>query len=347
MPSTTLQRPDNDGPHPHLVIQKITNGYRIRTLAYLPDGRVVIGAWDRTVRVLNIEDGTQDGISMEHDAELYSLAVTQDGSKIISSDMRGTIKVWDVQSHAPAKAWVERPPNGCPMIAISSNDQLLAVGDWTVLIYTMDGEWLLDQTIEVGKKVCCMSFSPGGDKFACGTTDGIRVYNLSNGSLVFDPTSYQELTWSLLWSHDGSRLFSGSHDAAIRCWNYETGVQIGHPWTGHTDTIDSLCLSPDGSILASASSDRTVRFWDTSTVTPIGQPLRHDRRVDEIRFSPSGEFLASVGPDGTLYLWRVPTMNRPLGRSARPNFNTTLSDLMDQIEFEYVFSVGLCHGHLI
>ena len=129
-------------------------------------------------------------------------------------------------------------------------------------------------------------------RLACGTCDDIRMYDVDSGALVFSPlTGHQDWVSSLLWSHDGIKLFSGADDKTIRRWSSDTGEPIGHPWPGHTDDINSLSLSPDGSILASASDGKTVRFWDTTTGSPIGQPLRHEECVHTVCFSPSGEFV--------------------------------------------------------
>ena len=156
-----------------------------------------------------------------------------------------------------------------------------------------------------------MSFSPDGNKLACGTDDDIRVYDVDSGTLVLTSVplmGHRQWVRVVLWSRDGSRLFSGSTDRTIRGWNSETGEQIGQAWTGHEDSVLSLSLSPDGSILTSASSDHTVRFWDSATGDPIGRHLQHDN-VRTIRFSPSGESVASIGWDGKVYLWRVPWLN--------------------------------------
>ena len=132
------------------------------------------------------------------------------------------------------------------------------------------------------------------------------MYDVDTGALILE--CQQDWVCSVLWSRDGSRLFSADHKT-IRYWNSVTGEQIGHPWTGHTDSIRSLSLSPDGWILASASYDKTVRFWDATTGDPVRQHLQHDERVNTVRFSPSGESVVSAGWDGKICLWRVPRLD--------------------------------------
>lgn len=305
--STTPQESNDDGPRPHLVVSTPDDVWR---LAYLPDGQVVTGSSSSegaTVRVWNVENGRQEGRSMKHEHGLIiSLAVTRDGKKIVSSDEGGRIKVWDVESHSLVKEWTHS--NGFSRIAISPDDRLVAVGGLTVSIHTMEGQ--VKQSIKT-KGAWCMSFSPDGCKLACGDDD-IYVYDVSNGTLVLGPLAgHRGVIPSVLWSHDGSRIFSGSLHDKIRCWDSATGEPIGHPWTGHTDYITSFSfsLSPDGSILASASGDRTIRFWDTTTGNPVGQPLRHKDKLRHVCFSPSGEFVASAGWGGKLHIWRVPRLD--------------------------------------
>ncbi|KAG6382173.1 quinon protein alcohol dehydrogenase-like superfamily [Boletus reticuloceps] len=295
----------NDGPRPLLVIPVHDDDLFLR-LAYLPDGRrVVTGSLGGTVKVWNLENGGQEGTSMEHESgPITSLAVTRDGTKIISGDEEGRIKVWDVESHKLIREWP--CSRRSTKIAISPDDRFVAVGYRTVKIYSMEGEQV-NQSIDVGD-VWCMSFSPNGDKLACGSIgSNIHVYDVKTGALILGPQEgHSHDIHCVLWSRDGSRLFSPSYEnMMILLWNAETGEQIGHPWKGHTGGIHTLSLSPDGSILASASWDKTVRFWDATTGDPVGQHLRHDKRVLDVSFSPSGEFVASTD-EKKIYLWRVP-----------------------------------------
>ena len=193
------QRTENDGRHTNLCFE---HDVVISRLAYLPDGRrVVTGFRDGTVKVRNVESRKQEGATMRHATEILTgLAVTRDGTKIISSDFGGKVKVWDVDSHELVKEWTH--PERWPRIAISPDDRLIAVGHRAVAIYSMEGRQVKD-SIEVAKTVCSMSFSLDGRKLACGTDDDIRVYYVESGTLILGP----------LWGHHGV-FDKGSYDAS-------------------------------------------------------------------------------------------------------------------------------------
>ncbi|KAF8553446.1 WD40 repeat-like protein [Imleria badia] len=302
---TLSQRPETNIPVPHRVIW--APGGDILKLAYHPDGRRVVCCFDDgTIRVWNLENGEQEGASMEHTSTYVgTLALTGDGTRIISCDEDGSIRMWDIESRELVREWTYQ--GGNPELAISPDDQLIAVGSWMVFFYTTEGRQL-DHSITVGKVVRSLSFSPSGDKLACGTRSDIYVYDVANGTLLLGPLQgHKDNVDRLLWSHDGGRLFSASRDRTVRCWNPDTGEQIGEPWI-HNYSVLSLSLSPDGSKLASASYGG-VRFWDTISASPMTHHLPHVYGVNAVSFSPSGEFVASAELHGKLSLWRAPWLD--------------------------------------
>ena len=79
---------------------------------------------------------------------------------------------------------------------------------------------------------------------------------------------------SVSYSHDGTRIVSGSGDGRLRIWNAETGepIQIGDTdlvLRGHSDAVKSVSYSPDDTRIVSGSDDKTLRLWDAVTGEPI------------------------------------------------------------------------------
>ncbi|KAF8834156.1 WD40 repeat-like protein [Paxillus ammoniavirescens] len=286
----------------------------IRQIAYLPGGeQIVTCSSDKTVRIWNVETGEQEGTTMEHKGEVIGLAVTSDGKRILSGVDAERIRVWDVETHELIEEWENETGGIC---CIVPPDDQLAASDGKkgeIVIREIEEGGRSRHSIKAGSAVLSFRFSPNGEKLACavGNTFGapstIHVYDVESGELVLGPINgHEDIVGCVIWSLDGSQLFSGSDDCTIRCWNSDTGESIGEPWKGHTELVWSLSLSPDGTKLASASFDKTVRFWDAQSGDPIGQPLQHDDLVHAVTFSPSGEFVASGWLDNNASIWRVP-----------------------------------------
>jgi WD40 repeat protein len=286
----------------------------IQKIAYLPGGeRIVTCSSDKTVRIWNVENGEQEGTTMENEGWVNGLAVTRDGKRILSGGNDKRIRVWDVETHELIEEW-ENDTGAIWCIAMSPDDQVAASSGekGEIVMREIEESGRIRHSIKAGRRVHSLCFSPNGEKLACavgnsvGEPGVIHVYDVESGELILGPIKgHQDWVRCVLWSLDGSQLFSASDDHTIRCWNSDTGESIGEPRKGHTHYIYSLSLSPDGTKLASASADKTVRFRDAPSGDPIGHPLQHDNAANVVTFSPSGEFVASGGDD-KISIWRVP-----------------------------------------
>ena len=295
---------------PHLLIDSGSKT-RASNLAYLPGGkRLVASHFSGSIRIYDVENGKMEGTPMLHGSQILvpvgGLAVTRDGTKIVSSGENGRIKVWNVDSHALVEEWTH--PNGYPDIAISPDDRLVAISDVKLTLRHLDGGAEINHSIKFTGEVRAMCFSPDERnlKLACVISVGLYVFDVERGQCVWGPVRPCNCSvgWPVIWSHDGRTIFSAGLVGEIHCIPANTGESIGQPWVGHTAVIRSLSLSPDGSKLASLSRDRTIRFWDATSGNPVGVYLGQDTSM--FCFSPFEEVMASARNDKKIYLSRVP-----------------------------------------
>ena len=110
---------------------------------------------------------------------------------------------------------------------------------------------------------------------------------------------------TVVWSHDGKQVASGSDDKTVQLWNITNGDLI-YKYSGHSNGVNAVAWSPDGNRLASASDDHTAQVWDaTSGKAPV--IYHHKAEVRDITWSPNGQHVASASWDGTVQIWDANT----------------------------------------
>ncbi|KAK4722657.1 hypothetical protein R3W88_012890 [Solanum pinnatisectum] len=149
--------------------------------------------------------------------------------------------------------------------------------------------------------------------FAC--DDGrVRIYIVDDDkNLTFKRSSpsVKGRTLSVTWSSDANRIFSGSSDGVIRCWDaevtheiYRISVGLGGLGSGSELCIWSLLALRCGT-LVSADSTGSVQFWDTQHGTLVNALSNHKGDVNALAASPSHTRVFSAGSDGQVVLYKL------------------------------------------
>ena len=159
-----------------------------------------------------------------------------------------------------------------------------------------------------GSKIKALAFSRGGKWLASagGLEDGsLKLWDVEAANpapaRILHHYSYE--ADGVLFSPDGTRLFSSGSDRMIRAWDAVTGAESAVPLAGHTGWVGPLAASPDGRLMASGAGDCAVILWNVPSHTPDARLLGHIAAVHALAFSPDGRTLASAGEDRTVRLW--------------------------------------------
>ena len=236
-----------------------------------------------TPRVLTCQAVTWPVIEtiIHTNALVYTVAISPDGSRIVSNSNDYTIQVWDAATGKPL---------GTPLLGHTC--------------YVLSVAILLD-----GSRIVSSSL----DKT-------IRVWDAGTGKPLGGPLlGHTDHVWSVAISPDGRRIVSGSDDKTIRVWDAETGEPLGAPLQEHTDNVNSVAISPDGSRIVSGSDDKTIRVWDTETGKPLGAPLLgHTALIRSVAISPDGSRIVSGSDDTTIRVWDVSAFLDPFQTFVTP-----------------------------
>src|SRR5260370_6129390 len=118
---------------------------------------------------------------------------------------------------------------------------------------------------------------------------------------------HSEPVWSVVWSHDGTRIASAGVDETVQVWDANTGSPF-YTYKGHRGGVYSVMWSPDDYSIASASYDNTVQVWNSDGTYLVGlsKPITYRNHTDlvlAVAWPPDRKHIASGSHDKTVQIW--------------------------------------------
>ncbi|KAJ3516605.1 hypothetical protein NMY22_g14167 [Coprinellus aureogranulatus] len=252
---------------------------------------------------------------------VLSLAVSPDGSRLISGDDDGMVRMWNAQSGEPIWGNIAGHSEDVNSVAFSPDGSKVISGsdDSTICVWDAKSGQPLGISMEQhGGPVYSVAFSPDGSKIVSGSGDKtIRIWDALTGKALGDPIKgHTEAVCSVAFSPDELRIISGSNDNTIRVWDARNGKLVLGPLQGHTRAVLSVAVSPDGSKIVSGSDDKTIWVWDTHSGQDMFGPIKGPLgRVLSVAFSPNGSKIVSGSGDAKIRIWDAQTgqaVGRPM-----------------------------------
>ncbi len=238
----------------------------VRSLAVSDSGQWLISGGQDGLKVWQLASGSLKYSLPEATSPVWSVAISPDEQRFVSSDDAGKITTWDLNSGKQLYSL----DNDAPVwsVAIAPDGQSFVGGsdDSTVRQWDLATGELLQSFVGHEGAVGTVAISPDGKTLASGSWDKtIKLWDLATG-----------LTVATLDGAEG----------------------------GHRDRIVSLAISPDGKTLASGSRDSTVKLWDLPNRQLSTTLKDHRSEIYAVAFDPQGETLVSGGQDRTVKVWQ-------------------------------------------
>lgn len=228
--------------------------------SYSPDGKwIAAGNDDNEIMVWDTQTGKQRTTLAGFKGWAHQIAFSPDGTHLASandndgmrtSNIAGTITIWDVAS-AKLLLTMQVSTLGTTSVAYSPDGQYLISGDWEGLGTVWDastGSKL--HILPHQAPVTAVSYSPDGKTVATGGYNGIvTLWNALTGEKLLTLKGHIGLVNAVPFSPDGKRIATVAKDGTVRVWDAVTGENY------LTLPVDArgaggVSFSPDGKRLA-------------------------------------------------------------------------------------------------
>ena len=268
----------------------------------LSEDSQVLATWylDQKVRLFDVETGLQRGGDVPQPVLSSSIAISPDGSAILSCGAQSTVRLWQTRGSQLQSSAVTNPRTR----ASSTNQR-----DFQHAVLSSDGT---------------RAFAGAETEFGQG-----QVLDVASGSPCGVPIQFPALHW-LAISSDGRYVAAASPGYAyktregnfvapplpsLRVWDAATGKPVT-PVLNNLKYVHALSFSPDGKTLVVGAVGGTF-LWDIQTAQ-LRASLFEDNVAFATLFRADGKRLAvaskewpNSGPGG-FRLWD-PTTGKPVG----------------------------------
>ena len=287
----------------------------INCIAFSPDGKLIASGSDEEslmsesgkfeIIIWNIADGKILTSLRGHKNPILSLAFNNNGTRLVSSDSKGDIKIWDIKNYSEirtisGKDWISS--------VCFTPDNKFILGEFT--FKNRVGLWdantgSLITFFDIKNQIGSMDISPDGSKIALSCYHQIQIWSLKSRQQLLSIDDNSVNGFAIRYSPNGKLLASGQGDGEIKIYDPNT-LSIIFTLNGHFKPVLSISINYDDKFMVSGSSDQMIKIWNLQTRTEVKSLVNeHKGTIKAVAFSPNSNLFATAGEDKTVKIWQI------------------------------------------
>ncbi|KAJ6506221.1 quinon protein alcohol dehydrogenase-like superfamily [Mycena vitilis] len=241
----------------------------VLALAFSPDDETLVSAaMDSQVRRWSVGKARPQQVSLEarHHTAVNCVALAHNRAHFASGSADNSLIIWNSDGTV---SFLSRNGHSTAIVSVdfSADDVILASGseDGTVLLWDAASGKMFDTVLKHSGELVALKFSNKGSNLATITGDSLRVWNIIDGTLCFDPISLTGCRYeAVTFSRDGMRV------AAFYGYPRNESVPFnGHPFLLTEAPKPGLCIlisDTSGNVLFDHKIDTVVEITEVHSV---------------------------------------------------------------------------------
>lgn len=191
----------------------------------------------------------------------------------------------------------------------ANNKIIIACGDGSVIIINQDDHSLIKTLQFSNQSARCICVNES--TFYVGYSDNsIRSFDLNNYQLLNENFEHSNSVFSIVLSHDKSKLLSAGRDATLKIWNASSNLTLEKSIVAHMFAINNIYYSPDGKLFATCSMDKSIKIWDAENFSLLkvidkSRNAGHATSINKLMWTTFNNNLISVSDDRNISIWNI------------------------------------------
>ena len=246
-----------------------------------------------------------------HEFTVWSLAITNDGSTIVSGGQDTTIHLWELNSGKEIHKFVGHngPVYGLVLTPDDSTLVSIADKDLTVNIWDLETKILKSSLAPNSAHVNAVAVSPDQRYIVTGGDDGILRYWDVDRGVRLRTTQLDHGIYSIRISPDNRYILAGSKQAPLSTkpgsctvMDFELGIEL-RTLEGHKGHVTALAITADSRYVLTGGQDGVVHLWDLETGTLLKTMTGHGTAIVMIHITTDGQHVITGSTDGIVRAW--------------------------------------------
>jgi WD40 repeat protein len=264
---------------------------------------LVTASADKTVRLWALDKSEPIDTFSEHGADVWSVALSGDGRRVVTASDDGTARVWDVGTKVSLILAGHTEPVHFAMFSADGSNVVTASNDGTARVWNAHtGKLKMVLRGHMGQ-VRTAVFSPDAARVLTASTDeSARLWNVepqADTSIVV-LKGHNEGVRTAAFSRDWQLVVTGASDGSAIVWDARKGVPRA-VLRRHEASVSSVMFSPNGERVVTGAHDNTARISNAQTGSEVAVLKEHNGPVRSAVFSPDGLLVATASDMARLW----------------------------------------------
>jgi WD40 repeat protein len=331
-PRALLWNRANKWDQEHLIPDAFRQGHIgwVSAVTLTPEGRwAVSGGQDKTVRVWDLDQvalrppiamsrrrakkqhlieldapGLRAHVLEGHSDWIRAVAVSADGSRILSGASDGTVRLWDLRKGVTSRV-LQSDVGSVESVALTPDGRWAAVCERAGLLNV----WNLESgaapiVLSAQNTLRAVALTPDGRRAVSGADDGtVRVWDLAKAAASTAESTPMGHVRNVAVTPNGKMAVTSGPGHALQLHDLMNDTTTA--LLESDITPQAVAVTPDGRWVVCGGDDPTLRVWDLASGGPPTLLEGHTEPVYCVAISPDGRRIVSSGEDQTLRVWDI------------------------------------------